>query len=190
MVESLLCVHEKQSGSILRPYRKTPQGIYIYVSIISIYIYIHMGISLLYVCFMYIYIYVAYIMCIIYTQYTHTGIIPLEGPGLAVSPTKTGWLFWGRWNHGCRPYVDIPRSPFKKPGWWCNNHLEKYEFVNGKDDIPYMKWKITNVWNHQPETCSPSYFFSQFAMEIHHQNALVIRNMVCWKIPHWWFSQL
>jgi hypothetical protein len=18
-------------------------------------------------------------------------------------------------------------------GWWCNNHLEKYEFVNGKD---------------------------------------------------------
>ena len=23
------------------------------------------------------------------------------------------------------------------PGWWCNNHLEKYEFVNGKDDIPY-----------------------------------------------------
>ena len=35
-------------------------------------------------------------------------------------------------------------------GWWCNNHLEKYEFVNGKDDIPYMKWKITHVWNHQP----------------------------------------
>jgi hypothetical protein len=22
------------------------------------------------------------------------------------------------------------------------NHLEKYEFVSGKDDIPYMKWKI------------------------------------------------
>ena len=22
------------------------------------------------------------------------------------------------------------------------NHLEKYEFVNGKDDIPYMTWKI------------------------------------------------
>jgi len=27
-------------------------------------------------------------------------------------------------------------------GWWCNNHLEKYEFVNGKDAIPYMKWNI------------------------------------------------
>ena len=25
------------------------------------------------------------------------------------------------------------------------------EFVNGKDDIPYMKWKITHVWNHQPD---------------------------------------
>ena len=33
----------------------------------------------------------------------------------------------------------------------CVNHLEKYEFVNGKDDIPYMKWKINNVWNHQPD---------------------------------------
>jgi len=30
-------------------------------------------------------------------------------------------------------------------GWWCNNHLEKYDFVNGKDDIPYMKWNIRNV---------------------------------------------
>ena len=25
-------------------------------------------------------------------------------------------------------------------GWWCHNHLEKYEFVNGKDDIPYSIW--------------------------------------------------
>jgi len=25
------------------------------------------------------------------------------------------------------------------------NHLEKYEFVNGNDDIPYMKWKKTNA---------------------------------------------
>ena len=24
--------------------------------------------------------------------------------------------------------------------------------VNGKDDIPYMKWKIKTVWNHQPDT--------------------------------------
>ena len=23
--------------------------------------------------------------------------------------------------------------PYLRSGWWCNNHLEKYEFVNGKD---------------------------------------------------------
>ena len=28
-------------------------------------------------------------------------------------------------------------------GWWLKNNLEKYEFVNGKDDIPHMKWKKT-----------------------------------------------
>ena len=27
---------------------------------------------------------------------------------------------------------------------------ETYKLVNGKDDNPYMKWKRTNVWNHQP----------------------------------------
>ena len=26
------------------------------------------------------------------------------------------------------------------------NHLEKYEFVNGKDDNPYMKWKIKKMF--------------------------------------------
>ena len=26
------------------------------------------------------------------------------------------------------------------------NPSEKYEFVNGKDDIPYMKWKITAMF--------------------------------------------
>jgi hypothetical protein len=24
------------------------------------------------------------------------------------------------------------------------------EFVNGKDDIPYMEWTIKNDWNKQP----------------------------------------
>jgi len=31
------------------------------------------------------------------------------------------------------------------PGWWYTYPSEKYEFVNGKDDIPYMKWKMKNV---------------------------------------------
>ena len=39
-------------------------------------------------------------------------------------------------------------------GWWCNNHLEKYEFVNGNDDIPYMKWKIKAMF----ETTNQSWF--------------------------------
>jgi len=30
------------------------------------------------------------------------------------------------------------------------NHLEKYEFVNGKDDIPYMMENKVHVPNHQP----------------------------------------
>jgi len=35
-------------------------------------------------------------------------------------------------------------------GWWLTYPSEKYDFVNGKDDNPYMKWKIKNVPNHQP----------------------------------------
>ena len=41
-------------------------------------------------------------------------------------------------------------------GWLCNNHLEKYEFVNGKDDIRcpfhpiYKMENKSHVWNHQP----------------------------------------
>jgi len=37
-------------------------------------------------------------------------------------------------------------------------HLEKYEFVNGKDDIPYMKWKIIHSCSKPPtsETVSTS----------------------------------
>ena len=35
------------------------------------------------------------------------------------------------------------------------NHLEKYEFVNGKDDIPYeMENNQFQVPNHQPVICT------------------------------------
>jgi len=30
--------------------------------------------------------------------------------------------------------------------WWCNNHLEKYEFVNGKDYISQILWKIKKMF--------------------------------------------
>ena len=35
-------------------------------------------------------------------------------------------------------------------GWWLKNPSWKiWVKVNRKDDIPYMKWTIKNVWNHQ-----------------------------------------
>jgi len=42
------------------------------------------------------------------------------------------------------------------------HHLEKWWVVkvNGKDDIPYMKWKIKNIWNHQPDDIHPMYLCS------------------------------
>ena len=50
-------------------------------------------------------------------------------------------------------------------GWWCNNHLEKYEFVNGKDDIPYMKWKIIRSRSKPPTIYI--YIYVQYVEYIH-----------------------
>ena len=36
------------------------------------------------------------------------------------------------------PQVTIGFNTQLKSGWWCNNHLGKHEFVNGKDDNPYI----------------------------------------------------
>ena len=35
-------------------------------------------------------------------------------------------------------------GPSPSTAWWLSHPSEKYEFVNGKDDIPYRKWK-TNL---------------------------------------------
>ena len=57
-------------------------------------------------------------------------------------------------NHWMQPYLAmIPPLTQNHTGWWLTYPSEKYEtydFVNGKDDIPYMKWKIKHVWNKQP----------------------------------------
>ena len=37
---------------------------------------------------------------------------------------------------------NVPQYLKAQTVWWCNNRLEKYEFVNGVGIIPYMKWKI------------------------------------------------
>jgi hypothetical protein len=31
-------------------------------------------------------------------------------------------------------------------GWWLSHPSEKYEFVNGKDDIPGIKWKTIQMF--------------------------------------------
>jgi hypothetical protein len=54
------------------------------------------------------------------------------------NPTVFKYVWRMRKPHHFQKYLSITT------GWWCNNHLEKYEFVNGKDDIPYMKWNIKN----------------------------------------------
>ena len=43
-------------------------------------------------------------------------------------------------------------------GGWCVLTILKNDGLRqwGLDDIPYMKWKINNVWNHQPEWNIPN----------------------------------
>ena len=43
-----------------------------------------------------------------------------------------------------------------KSGWWYTYPSEKYKFVNGKDDIPYMKWKIIHSCSKPPTRNSRS----------------------------------
>ena len=47
-----------------------------------------------------------------------------------------------------------------EPGWWCNNNLEKYEFVNGKDDIPYDYGKIKVIETTNQEPYLKSFYLS------------------------------
>ena len=49
-----------------------------------------------------------------------------------------------------------PQSPETKSGWWLTYPSEKYEFVNGKDDNPYIMENKTYVWNHQAEIITKS----------------------------------
>ena len=58
---------------------------------------------------------------------------------------------------------------------WCKyiymvggfNHFEKYEFVNGEDDIPYMKWNIIYIY-------------------IYHQWNWVVAADQRKRLPSWW----
>ena len=42
-------------------------------------------------------------------------------------------------------YIQVILYIYIISGWWFQPSEKMMEFVNGKDDIPYMKWKIKNV---------------------------------------------
>ena len=71
-----------------------------------------------------------------------------------------------RWGHYRNPQTELLAAtslPFffffsdSSKNQYCNlvgglNHLEKYEFVNGKDDIPYsIMENKSHVWNHHQQ---------------------------------------
>ena len=60
-------------------------------------------------------------------------------------PPKVGWSWCSLWNMAMFGHSSLWTNP---TGWLCNNHLETYEFVNAKDDIPYIM-ENKHVWNHQ-----------------------------------------
>ena len=90
-------------------------------------------------------------------------------------------------------------------GWYLVggfNHLEKYEFVNGKDDIPYITvWEKKHVPNHQPDiitsTCPLPHHKSSVrqphnkpqAAPVHHLHKFIQWNLQGhWSLkrqPHW-----
>ena len=75
-------------------------------------------------------------------------LLPLRGTYLTVQdPWKN--LRWfhrtcglSRLSHGLKWFKT-------RTGWWCNNHLEKYE--SQWEELSHILWKIKNVPNHQPE---------------------------------------
>jgi hypothetical protein len=38
-------------------------------------------------------------------------------------------------------------------GWWYTYPSEKYEFVNGKDDIAFLLWKIKAMFETTNQSC-------------------------------------
>ena len=66
---------------------------------------------------------------------------------------RSGMSGFGSWSQAIgKPAVKSVGflSPWKT-GWWCNNHLEKYEFVSWERWHPIYDGKSKHVWNHQPE---------------------------------------
>ena len=61
--------------------------------------------------------------------------------------------------------------------WWCNNHPEDMK-VNGKDDIPYMKWKIKFMF----ETTNQMIYAFVLALLYLWEESLAAQ---CWTCPQY-----
>ena len=48
------------------------------------------------------------------------------------------------------------------------------EFVNGKDDIPFLLWKNINVWNHQPDDMGVSEHVAKTVEHFHFHGNMMI----------------
>ena len=81
-------------------------------------------------------------------------------------------------------FVVVLTAP-KLPGyWWFESFWKMMEFVNGKDDIPCMKWKINLML--KPPTSTPFISLPSIYINIHH-----IVPLINWSITiksQWWYT--
>ena len=117
--------------------------------------------------------------------------IAMTNFGIEAIATTTGWWF----NHGkTHGYWEIILS-----GWWCNNHLEKYEFVSWDDDIPNMmaKTKVmfqfppTRIWYQQQETrrnmpCCATWKISTKSFAASPARGFTFNTFLVLGCLHWW----
>jgi len=77
-----------------------------------------------------------------YNSPSHPGIFSHAVSSMALEPSLAKNRFVGKYGN--------PNSKGRIiPGWWCNNHLEKYE--SQWEGLSHILWKIKHVPNHQPE---------------------------------------
>ena len=98
-----------------------------------------------YVC-MYIYMYI-YVQWLYHQEYIDsTSYCPNPFPLMAYTNPQKYELCISYWIDSCLGWDHIPSGlRFPTPvrtGWWLTPTPLKNMKVNGKDDIPYMKWKI------------------------------------------------
>ena len=70
-------------------------------------------------------------------------------------------------------------------GWWCNNHLEKYE--SQWEGLSHILWKIKNVPNHQPVWNTLKYHVLGFGGWTPKNTALLVvvcQGTVFWPTTH------